>query len=142
MTGLLKNTLLAFFFLVGITALTGVAGAQQSEGEETAPTVRFSAPAYDNQMMRLSEILGALHYLRELCGADEGQLWREKMQEMIEKEEPTAERRAQLIAHFNQGFRGFRETYRECTPAAVEANNRYVAEGTQLATEIPSRYGR
>lgn len=118
----------------------------QSTEEENAapeqPAIKVLPPAYENQMLRLSEILGALHYLRDLCGANEGQMWREQMQDMLEKEEPTAERRALLIARFNRGFRGFQETYRECTDAAIEANNRYIFEGTRLAGEIPGRYGR
>ena len=113
-----------------------------TEEQQQAPKIRVLPPAYDAQMMRLSEILGALHYLRELCDAKEGQLWRGQMEELIAKEEPTVERRSQMIARFNQGFRGFRETYRECTPAAVEANNRYLKEGAKLALEIPSRFGR
>lgn len=119
-------------------------GQSSSEGEQAseAPKIRVLPPAYDTQMMRLSEILGALHYLRELCDANEGQLWRSQMEEMISKEEPTDERRAQMIARFNQGFRGFRETYRDCTAAAIEANNRYLQEGAKLALEIPSRFGR
>ena len=34
---------------------------------------------YDDRLMRLAEILGAVHYLRELCGSGDGQLWRERM---------------------------------------------------------------
>jgi len=119
--------------------------AQQSEEAETEapkPQIRVLPPAYNAQMMRLSEILGSLHYLRELCGAEEGQQWREQMQNIIAQEEPIAERRAQMIASFNRGFRGFQETYRECTDAAIEANNRYIFEGTKLAGEIPARFGR
>jgi hypothetical protein len=28
-------------------------------------------PAYDDQLLRLSEIMGALHFLRDLCGHDD-----------------------------------------------------------------------
>ncbi|MEM7067805.1 MAG: TIGR02301 family protein [Pseudomonadota bacterium] len=115
---------------------------ENSEETPSQPKIRVLPPAYDAQMMRLSEILGSLHYLRELCGANEGQLWREQMQNLIVKEEPTPERKARMTARFNQGFRGFQETYRSCTAAALEANNRYIAEGEKLANEIPSRYGR
>ena len=119
------------------------AHAQETTTEEPeAPKIRVLPPAYDNQMMRLAEILGALHYLRELCGAKEEQLWRDQMKNLLEKEEPTTERRALLIARFNRGFRGFNETYRECTDAAIEANNRYIRQGIRLANEIPGRYGR
>ena len=119
-----------------------VLAQENQETKPEAPRIRVLPPAYDAQMMRLSEILGALHYLRELCGANEGQLWRDQMSQLIEKEEPTEARRARMIARFNQGFRGFQETYRDCTPAALEANKRYIAEGSALASEIPSRYGR
>jgi len=116
--------------------------------ETISPTVSAPAqesllpPAYEGSMLRLAEVLGSLHYLRDLCGSKEGQLWRQQMEEMLAMEEPTAARRAQLVARFNRGFRTFREIYRECTPVAAEAANRYLREGMRLAGEIPSRYGR
>lgn len=125
-----------------MTSNHGFAQSQETTPETPAPQIRVLPPAYNAQMMRLSEILGSLHYLRELCGAEEGQQWRDQMQNMITQEEPIAERRAQMIASFNRGFRGFQETYRECTDAAIEANNRYIFEGAKLAGEIPTRFGR
>jgi uncharacterized protein (TIGR02301 family) len=121
--------------------------AQETENDDNEVSVETTKiitlpPAYEKQMMRLSEILGALHYIRELCGADEGQKWRNEMQQMVEKEEPSDEQKSKLIASFNSGFRGFQESYRECTPSAIEANNRYITEGTKLSGEIPTRYGR
>ena len=35
-----------------------------------------SERAYDVRLMRLSEILGAVHYLRELCDGKDGMRWR------------------------------------------------------------------
>ena len=119
-----------------------MAQTEQEQPEVSEPKIKVLPPAYDSQMMRLSEILGALHYLRELCGADEGSKWRDQMKNLIAQEEPTDERKAQMIAHFNRGFRGFQETYRECTDAAIKANDRYVSEGVKIAGEIPTRYGR
>lgn len=113
-----------------------------AEAPAVEQEVRELPPAYEEEMLRLAEILGSLHYLRELCGAQEGQLWREQMQELLDKEEPTAERRARLIARFNRGYRGYREIHRECTPAAAEAANRYLRQGIRIAAEIPNRYGR
>ena len=46
--------------------------------ESSAPPPPDDRP-YDNKLMRLAEILGAVHYLRELCGAQEGQVWRDQM---------------------------------------------------------------
>ena len=68
--------------------------------------------------MRLAEILGALHYLRALCGANEGQKWRDEMQALLDAEAPSGDRRNRLVANFNRGYRGFQQTYRTCTPAA------------------------
>ena len=116
--------------------------AQEAQEAQPAPQPTLLPPAYDEEMMRLAGILGSLHYLRELCGAKEGQLWRERMQELLEKEEPTAERRARLVARFNGGYRAWREIYRECTPAAAEAANRYLRQGVRISAEIPNRYGR
>lgn len=105
------------------------------------PPVPTLPPAYEEPMLRLSEILGSLHYLRELCGAKEGQMWRQQMEAMIASEEPNDSRKALLIARFNRGFRGFQEIYRECTPSAAESANRYLQQGARLSAEIPGRYG-
>lgn len=99
-------------------------------------------PPYEQQLQRLSEILGALHYLRELCGAAEGQQWREEMQALIEAEEPTPERRARLVDRFNLGYSGFASVYRNCTEAATLAIDRYMREGSRISQDIIARYGR
>lgn len=114
----------------------------QEQEAETTPKIKTLPPAYNDKMLRLAEILGSIHYLRELCGAGDGMVWREQMENVIESEEPTPERKAALIGRFNHGFRSYREIYRECTPTAVEAVNLYMQQGTKLAGEIPSRYGR
>lgn len=87
---------------------------------------------YDAQILRLSEILGAVHYLRELCGAGEGQLWRKQMQDLLKVEGTTAIRRAKLVKGFNKGYRGFRRTYRACNESAKLAVNRFLEEGAEI----------
>src|SRR6202165_5661871 len=76
---------------------------------------------YDERLMRLSEILGAVHYLRELCGANDGQAWRERMRELMDAEGSTALRRAKLTRSFNNGYRSYSRTYNSCTPTAQVA---------------------
>jgi uncharacterized protein (TIGR02301 family) len=88
---------------------------------------------YDGKLLRLSEILGAIHYLRELCGSREGQVWRKQMQDIIESEGTTAIRRAKLAKGFNKGYRGYRRTYRSCTEPAKIAIDRFMDEGGALA---------
>jgi uncharacterized protein (TIGR02301 family) len=94
------------------------------------------SPEYDRQLMRLAEILGAVHHLREICKANEGQLWREQMIKLLSAERPTAARRARLIKNFNQGYRSYKRTYRLCNQAANLAINRFVREGAGLAQSM------
>jgi uncharacterized protein (TIGR02301 family) len=98
-----------------------------------------SAP-FDGDLQRLSEILGALHYLRGICGANEGAKWRNEMQALVDAEAPSGERRGRLITSFNRGYRGFQQTYRTCTPAADIAIRRYLEEGAKIAREVTARY--
>ncbi len=108
------------------------APARAVETGETAP--------YDNELQRLAEILGALHYLRGVCGAKEGQKWRDEMQALLDAEAPDGDRRRKIVAGFNRGYRGFQQTYRTCTPAADLAIRRYLEEGAKIAREITARY--
>lgn len=102
---------------------------------------RAQAPApFDENLQRLAEILGALHYLRGICGANEGAKWRNEMQALVDAEAPTGDRRARLIAAFNRGYRGFQQTYRTCTPAADLAIRRYLEEGAKISREVTARY--
>jgi uncharacterized protein (TIGR02301 family) len=110
-----------------ITAATAFAAAGQP-----ALGAADSKP-YDDRLMRLSEILGAVHYLRELCGANDGQVWRERMRELMDAEGSTALRRAKLTRSFNSGYRSYSRTYNSCTPSAQTAIARFLAEGADIA---------
>jgi uncharacterized protein (TIGR02301 family) len=88
---------------------------------------------YDDRLMRLSEILGAVHYLRELCGANDGQVWRERMRELMDAEGSTALRRAKLTRSFNSGYRSYSRTYNSCTSSAQTAITKFLSEGAEIA---------
>ncbi len=105
------------------------------------PAEQTAAP-YDDKLLRLSEVLGSIHYLRALCGAKEGNKWRDRMSEIIASETPEPARKARLIARFNRGYRAFDQTYGTCTNSALTAANRYMKEGVLLSSQITSRYGR
>lgn len=109
--------------LVAVSLVTG-----QATAEETRP--------YDGQLLRLAELLGAVHYLRELCGAKEGQLWREKMEALVDAEGTSALRRAKLVQSFNKGYRSYRRTYQTCTKSAETAVTRFLAEGAEIADAV------
>ncbi len=111
----------------------------QQQVQPQAPPPPRTAP-YDRDMQRLSEILGALHFLRGICGTNEGQKWRNEAQALIEAEAPSGERHDQMVSSFNRGYRSFQQSYRTCTPAANFAIRRYLDEGAKIAREITARY--
>ncbi len=88
---------------------------------------------YDDRLLRLAEILGAVHFLRELCGANEGQYWRERMEELMRAEGSSALRQTRLTRVFNQGYRNYARTYSTCTPTAQTAITRFLTEGAQIS---------
>ena len=106
----------------------------------TPARAEAAAAPFDASLQRLAEILGALHYLRNICGANEGQKWRNEMQAIVDAEVPSGERRLRMIASFNRGYRGYQLSYRTCTPAAEIVIRRYLEEGSKIAREMTARY--
>ena len=114
--------------LIVFSCLSGPARAQDA------------AAPFDGDLQRLAEILGTLHYLRGICGSNEGGKWRNEMQALIDAETPSGDRRARMIAGFNRGYNGFQQTYRTCTPAASVAIRRYIEEGSKISRDLTARY--
>lgn len=120
------------FSVLRIATLAGALLAAQASLAVEAP--------YERRMLRLAEVLGSLHYLRNLCG-EEGSQWREEMEALLQTENPPPDRRAKLVASFNHGYRSFGGVYATCTASATEAIGRYMKEGEALAREIATRFG-
>ena len=117
---------------IAVVALTLAAAPARAVESATAP--------FDGELMRLAEILGALHYLRTLCGANEGNKWRDQMTALLDAEAQSGDRRNRLVANFNNGYRSFHRVYRTCTPAANLSVRRYLDEGAKISREITARY--
>ncbi|MDB5643945.1 MAG: hypothetical protein JWN07_3262, partial [Hyphomicrobiales bacterium] len=98
-------------------------------------------PPYEPQLMRLSEIMGALAYLRDLCGAKDGAVWSARMNALLDAEASGETRRERLAGAFNRGFRGYQVTYRTCTANAQTAMERFVTEGGRLSHDITGKFG-
>lgn len=121
--------------IVTLTAAVLFLGALQPlpfPRAQAAPNAADSRP-YDAKLLRLAELLGAVHYLRELCGANEGQFWRDTMMEIMKSDGTSAVRRARMTRGFNQGYRNYSRTYNVCTPTAQSTIERFLAEGALIA---------
>lgn len=123
-----RHTVIAAVFV----ALFGTAGAAAQTAVSQAP--------FEPRLMRLAEILGSLHYLRNLCG-EQGSQWREEMEKLLAAENPEPARRARFVASFNRGYRSFDGIYVNCTASATAAISRYMKEGEALSRDIASRFG-
>jgi len=111
-----------------------------SVGIQAPARAEDAAAPFDGDLQRLAEILGTLHYLRGICGTNEGGKWRNEMQALIDAETPSGDRRTRMIAGFNRGYNGFQQTYRTCTPAALVAIRRYIDEGSKISKDLTARY--
>lgn len=124
-----------FAVLLAGAARPGVAAAQAQPPGLAPPSAREEKP-YDDKLLRLAEILGSIHFLRELCGGNDGLMWRERMEDLIRAEGPSALRQAKLTRSFNQGYRNYQRTYASCTPTAQTTITKFVAEGQQISDTL------
>lgn len=144
---LIRPTIFLSLFLSMLAAAgpEGIAHAQPSKpaSEARPPEATPPKPApYDDKLARLSEILGAVQYLRTLCPSSGPEDWRSSMSDLLAADtanEP--ERRQRMTAAFNRGYRSFAAIHTSCTRAAIMAEENYRNEGATLAQEIASRFG-
>jgi uncharacterized protein (TIGR02301 family) len=117
------------------------APAAPAKPPEPPPAPEPPPPPYEKELLRLSEIVGALAFLRSLCAAPDSNEWQARMQALLETEGSTPARRERLAGAYNRGYRGYALTYRMCTPSATEASARYLKEGESLSRNLAGRYG-
>jgi len=138
---------LAALLLLALAPMTAQAQApsgarpQQQAPTPPPPAQEAPPPPYEPQLLRLSEILGALSWLREICGDKDGEQWRASMRAIMEAEAPTETRRQRLAGAYNRGFRNYETLHRTCTPNAEIIIDRFLEEGGKLANEVTNRFG-
>ncbi len=125
------------------------ATAAASNASNTAPVVEGPPPPYEPQLLRLSEIMGALAYLQTICAEPvsvkaraqaEDLPWRERMEALMTAEGAGPARREKLAGAYNRGLQGYEYSYRVCTPNALLARRRFLDEGERLAHDISTQY--
>ena len=105
----------------------------------TVPPAGAIDPPYQEEMERLSEIMGSLYFLQPLC--QPGVIdWRSQMADLIALDEPDEDRRQRLAGAFNTGYAAYARLYRVCTVSANEALTRLLVEAEDVARDLHSRY--
>jgi uncharacterized protein (TIGR02301 family) len=129
-------------------AVSGQACAQPAPAKAAAPAEQPAPapaaeppPPYEPQLLRLAELMGALSYLRDLCGAHDAEAFHAKMASLLEVEARSETRKESLAGAYNNGFRGYELSYRVCTPAAREIIARFLDEAAKISTDVANRYG-
>ncbi|HBF30598.1 MAG TPA: TIGR02301 family protein [Rhizobium sp.] len=124
--------------VLGTVVATGQVQAQMQVPRD----VQTSATPYDKQLNRLSEILGTVTYLRNLCAEQPEPQWRAAMEKLLTFDagnEPA--RKEQLTAAYNRGYRAFGALHTSCSHRARSTETEYRAEGATLIKEMTNRFG-
>lgn len=87
---------------------------------------------YQGQLLRMADILGALHHLRGSCIDGETQIWREEMMELIRLESPSPERKDELITRFNNAYAAARRDFAQCNRTTSKYAQKLADEGSHL----------
>jgi uncharacterized protein (TIGR02301 family) len=117
------------------------APAAPAKPPEPPPAPEPPPPPYEKELLRLSEVVGSLAFLRNLCASSDAGEWPKRMQALLETEGTSPGRRERLAGAYNRGYRGYALTYRTCTASATEATARYLKEGESLSRNLAGRYG-
>jgi uncharacterized protein (TIGR02301 family) len=118
------------------------------------PVAEAPPPAYEPQLLRLSEIMGSLAYLQTICAEQappapvnaqsgattEDAPWRDRMETLMTAEDAGPARREKLAGAYNRGWQGYQYSYRMCTPNAQLARRRFLDEGARLAHDVSTQY--
>lgn len=92
-------------------------------------------------LLRLAEILGSVHHLREVCGAHEGALWRNKMIDMLNVADLDAGTRQVMVSHFNEAYYQARAAFPDCSDSAAAKANSLFDEARRLAARLSGTDG-
>jgi uncharacterized protein (TIGR02301 family) len=108
-----------------------------------APVGAAAQPTpYDGDLMRLSEILGALTYLDRLCGSPQAPMWRSRMNALISAQRMNSDDRRRYVDVFNRGMRTFASVHRTCTDRTRSVIEAYLDEGARITDRLDERFGR
>jgi uncharacterized protein (TIGR02301 family) len=97
-------------------------------------------PPYQEEMERLSEVMGSLYFLQPLCRPVVGLDWRAEMDDLITLDQPDDDRKQRLAGSFNSGYEAYARLYRACTVSADQALTRLLVEAEKIARDIHTRY--
>ncbi len=133
------RVLLILILLCGLNSPWPIAAQETDQGGEQ---IFEPPPVYEESLLRLSEILGGLYFLRGLCSSGDADVWKADMEAILTAEEPGPQRRARLIARFNHGFETYNAIHQSCTASSRRAMALYLDEARRTVIDVRLRYSQ
>jgi uncharacterized protein (TIGR02301 family) len=114
------------------------APAVEQKPAEAAPELPL---VYEPQLLRLSETLGVIAYMSQLCGDVSSDAWRLRAEQLMEAESSTQARKERLAGAFNRGFAGHQAAHRTCGERSRLVIERQLQQAREIAKDISNRFG-
>lgn len=107
-----------------------------------APATAEDRPAYEQDLLDLAGILGAVSYLDSLCGNPQSGVWRARMKALVDAQTMSDDDRRRYVDVYNRGQRTFASVHRTCTDDTRRVLAHYLAEGAGLTDRLERASGR
>ena len=90
----------------------------------------------EDELVRLSSILGGVHYIRSKCSRSERQVWRDRMQTLLKIEQPSQLLENKMVGEFNAAYKRQERKYSRCNRDAKDEAKRLAVEGQGLIARM------
>lgn len=95
----------------------------------------------DEDLVRLSGVLGGMHHLHRMCNPYEyDATYRDHMKDLVILEEPRQSTKDRMIAAFNDGFQSATGAYRGCSFEAREEMRRLADRGDVITNRLATPF--
>lgn len=104
-----------------------------------APAVAqdFNAAQRERDLKSLAAVFGELHHIRRMCEPRyESDVWRDRMKQLIDLEQPSPALRQGLVAAFNDGYRGGQARFAFCDRDAEDYAAARADEGQAIVARL------
>ena len=102
-------------------------------------------PPYEGDILKLSELMGSLAFLADLCPdlhdpAQNGAMWRQKAQSLLDTQAKSDTLKALMAGAYNRGYQDYEVNYHACTDVARTAFSHDLSAINRIASALTRKY--
>lgn len=105
-----------------------------------APEAEAQSNRAQRDLVRLSEILGSLHYLRGNCVRSERNEWQRSFERLLVLQNPSAALKKNMNGAFNNAYNYYHRNYPTCDPVAARVARDLARDGERLSKSLLFEY--